>query len=264
MFVIPCPTREAADLTILVLASQGIDVDVQVKGGNFSVLVDAAHRDKALEIIDAFMDEKPDGENPSIPRIGLCNWAGVVFVVLILFAVHGGSIYFDTHSSIILAYGASALYILQGEYFRTFTALMLHADLGHLAGNAAGILILGIPVCSIAGTLTGLLLIFMSGALGNLMNAYMFKAVRLSIGASTAVMGAAGILAAFQLKKKFSILSFKPAVLFPLGAGAALVGMLSGGENTDVPAHVFGFICGIFTGFLFELIQARLYGKLRG
>lgn len=261
MFVISCYSKASAELVILVLASQGIDVDIEVKGGEYLLSMESLHRERALRVLDDFLQEQPEKKTSCTPIPEPANRGGIIFIVLVLCAVHGGAVYFDVHAAMVGAYGASALYIQQGEYFRTFTALMLHADVGHLFGNIAGILVLGVPVCSISGTWQGMLLILGSGALGNFINAHLFRAARLSIGASTAVMGAAGILVAFQLSKAFLKLSFRPAVFFPLGAGLALVGMLSGGENTDVSAHVFGFFSGLFAGGLFELIQTRFSGK---
>jgi membrane associated rhomboid family serine protease len=62
-------------------------------------------------------------------------------------------------------------------------------------------------------------------------------------------MGAAGGLAAFQMMRK-GPLRRRDRIL-PLIAGATLMAFLSHGENTDVWAHVFGFLCGIVAGIFF-------------
>jgi membrane associated rhomboid family serine protease len=62
-------------------------------------------------------------------------------------------------------------------------------------------------------------------------------------------MGAAGLLAAFQITQKGK--PFRLNTLVPLFAGAVLVAMFSQGERTDVWAHVFGFLCGLFSGIIF-------------
>ena len=77
--------------------------------------------------------------------------------------------------------------IRAGEWWRTFTALGLHADPLHLAGN----LIYGLIFGFLAGQLLGWGLawsgLLLAGALGNLLNAFLQAPTHSSIGASTAV-----------------------------------------------------------------------------
>ncbi len=168
-----------------------------------------------------------------------------------LAVVHGVVDFYGIKHDVVLWFGSSALYILQGEFYRTATALFLHADFGHLLGNGAGMIVFGVPVCALAGTLPGLLMILAAGASGNLATALLYRTAHLSIGASTAVMGAAGILVSYQTIEKIrGRHGFHPGLFFPLGAGIALVGMLSGGENTDVVAHLAGFGAGLVLGAL--------------
>jgi hypothetical protein len=62
-------------------------------------------------------------------------------------------------------------------------------------------------------------------------------------------MGAAGGLAAYQMMRKGPLR--RRDRIMPLIAGATLMAFLSHGENTDVWAHVFGFLCGFFAGIFF-------------
>ncbi len=160
----------------------------------------------------------------------------------------------------ILKYGASALYILQGETYRAITALFLHSDIQHLVGNIVGLLIFAAPVISISGYGTGSFMLLLTGTIGNLLNAHLYQTAHLSIGASTAVMGAAGLLAAFQITQGKRPVTLNN--LMPLFAGAILVALFSQGENTDVMAHVLGFLSGLGSGILFfplnRFIQSHL------
>ncbi len=252
-------TEKQTNLFILVLESQGIKVDFIRNETNFDLLIDEKDVDSAIKAITKFHREnlKIHDQNEidlfSMPL----EKSVVIFSVLVLTAIYSGSVYAGNQREIIMEYGFSAFYILNGEYYRIVTALMLHAGVEHLAGNIAGLLTFGIPVCTMAGSGAGLLLLIVSGAAGNLVNAYMYRTAHLSIGASTSVMGAAGILVAFQTIKKFKIFGITPRIIIPLGAGAALLGMLSGGENTDISAHFFGFIAGLIFGLIFSFLQKR-------
>ncbi|MFK5952514.1 MAG: rhomboid family intramembrane serine protease [Desulfobacterium sp.] len=262
---------KAADMTALILLSQKIEVLWQKHNGLIDLIIDDADSAGAWDTLSRFYTENNihseemgtdlyDHKNtdPKLPAINEKGKIAATGACLLLCIIHAATIYHGNHHQVVLNHGASALYILQGEYGRSITALMLHSDLQHLAGNVLGLLGLGSVICSLLGPGRGLFLILFSGAVGNLLNAFMYRRVHLSIGASTAVMGAVGILVAWQLKKKVVITSkphrlidIKGSALYPLGAGAALVGMFSGGENTDLSAHVFGFLAGLGSAILF-------------
>ncbi len=127
------------------------------------------------------------------------------------------------------------------------TALTLHADWLHLLGNLAigGVFILRLARELGSGLAWSLLLA--SGALGNLINASLQPPDHRAIGASTAVFGAVGILAALSVVRYRRHL-WKRWPL-PLAAALALLALLgSAGEHTDLGAHLFGFAAGLALG----------------
>jgi len=149
--------------------------------------------------------------------------------------------------------GASTGAILrQGQWWRIMTALTLHANFSHFAANLiTGLLFAAflLPVLGTGVTWTGIL---MSGALGNLLDAWLYREQpRVSIGASTAVFGSLGILVACRTMDTLS----SPRkirlweLILPLGAGLALLAFLgTGGEQTDYMAHFWGFVSGCGLG----------------
>ena len=246
-------TRDEANLAVLVLASQKIKPMAQEEEGGWNLILEEPDRIKALEVLELYAGENSAVAVEGLPRLSSPGVSAVLpclFWVLILALIHLFCICTDTHREMVVRFGASAFYILQGEMYRTLTALMLHADFEHLAGNVVGIMVFGVPVSALAGPLQGMGLILGCGALGNFVNAWLYKTAHLSIGASTSVMGAAGILTAFQITQRWKLVGIHPKLFFPLGAGIALVGMLSGGENTDIGAHLFGFLAGLVVGCL--------------
>jgi membrane associated rhomboid family serine protease len=156
----------------------------------------------------------------------------------------------DSPAAVVKAYGSSAAHILNGEVYRTVTALMLHSGPVHLAGNMAGIAIFGTAVCRLAGWGVGCLMVLMTGIIGNLANAALLQYGHISIGASTAVFGAVGILAAHQIYAKIRMVGRRKKAWVPLAAGLALLAFLGSGKHTDVTAHLFGFMAGIGLGLL--------------
>lgn len=139
------------------------------------------------------------------------------------------------------------------EWWRPFTALFLHADRMHLLSNVASGVLFGTWVCRSLGPWLGWTLILAAGTLGNSLNA----ASRLdtpfaSLGASTAVFGALGILTGVAI---YQVTRDRPGprsfrYLVPLGGGMVLLSWLGVGSDprTDVTGHVCGFAVGILLG----------------
>lgn len=141
------------------------------------------------------------------------------------------------------------------EWWRPFTALFLHGDVPHLAGNILSGLFFGTLVAKSIGPWRGWALILACGTIGNIVTSLItWPEDFVSIGASTAVFGALGLLSgigfASLLGQKLRLPWAKTAA--PVIAGVILLGWLGGGQaggNTDVLGHVFGFGTGVTAGF---------------
>ena len=140
--------------------------------------------------------------------------------------------------------------ILQGQWWRTITALTLHADPPHLIANlATGLLFAAFLLPRLGAGLTWLAIIA-SGALGNAVNAWGYRGeAHHSIGASTACFSALGILVGLELVARLREKHHRNRwqLVLPLGAGLALLAYLGVGEegkNIDYMAHCWGFIAG--------------------
>jgi rhomboid protease GluP len=165
---------------------------------------------------------------------------------------------------------ADASGILHGQLWRVLTALTLHADPAHIASNAvvggAFLILLARRVGSGTAWLTAVL----AGALGNLMNALVYAVLdgpgHLSIGFSTAVFGAAGVLAGLKALSgegdfRVKAHSAGQGWLLPVAAALALLATLgTAGENTDIGAHFFGLFSGLLLGGALGL-RARQRGR---
>lgn len=144
--------------------------------------------------------------------------------------------------------------IAHGEWWRPFTALFLHGDGGHIFGNLASGAVFGMLVSKSLGPWKGWAMILLAGTLGNaITSAVTFPESFRSLGASTAVFGALGILSGIGIVENFREDLRMPwmRVLAPLLAGLVLLGWLGGaapGSGVDVFGHVFGFSAGVLAG----------------
>ncbi len=159
---------------------------------------------------------------------------------------------------------ADSAAIRAGEWWRSVTALTLHADISHVLGNVVCAVFFGQGVCSIVGAGLGWALILLTGISGNLVTAWMLGPGHISVGASTATFGALGILSALQvahnLRRHGRWRGVWDRTWIPLGAGVALLALLGVGPRADLTGH----FCGFFSGVLLGACCYRLIGRPPG
>jgi membrane associated rhomboid family serine protease len=213
--------------------------------GLMVALPDAARAESELDAYDE--ENRPRAEPaPGVPIGELVNGVLIAasLVVLSQMATEGWYFASDWMSS-----GASvAGKVVSGEWWRAFTALGLHGDLGHLLSNLIFGGALGLLVAQALGSGLGWLAIVLSGGIGNVVNAFYQLPGHSSIGASTAVFGALGIAAMIAGLRRTSR---GPGLRrwAPFGAGIMLLAFMGfSGENTDIGAHIAGFGAGAVLG----------------
>ena len=139
--------------------------------------------------------------------------------------------------------------VLAGEWWRIVTALTLHVELAHLGGNLAFGAFFGYFVGRYFGTGVGWLAVLLAAAFGNGLNAWVEAPAHRSIGASTAVFAALGLLAAYTWRRGFLRHTPWRARSAPIVAALGLLAFTgTAGENTDLGAHLFGFVAGLGGG----------------
>ncbi len=143
--------------------------------------------------------------------------------------------------------------VLDGELWRSVTALTLHSDWNHLLSNVIFGSLFLVLVAQLVGNGAALLAALLSGALGNLLNAWIQRPEHSSLGASTAVFGLIGVLAAHQFMRRRDTHRGRLYRWAPLLIGAVFLGYMGvGDERTDVLAHctglLFGGVLGAFLG----------------
>ena len=248
-------SKHQVDLCSLILSSSGILFRLAREKGGYSVWVDDNMYHQALYGMQSYFKE--NREPPSIPDKRISMTEGDVIssiaAAMILLVCHIEINLFNMNDRMISLFGSSANNIMQGGLYRTVTSLMLHSDALHLTGNMVGIILFGTAVCAVCGWGVGWLMILMSGAIGNLINAFMYESGHVSIGASTAVFGAIGILSGYQLIHSRRSHQRRFATWAPLGCGLALLGLLGSEPHSDITAHFFGFAVGIGMGAFYAM-----------
>lgn len=246
----------------LVLDSQAIPCLIEARDGGLHLLVPPEQYERAISELRCFVRENEQWPPLTPPARPLFENTLATLSVLILLATFHNL----THLDILLpgvslpdwvAIGsAQADKILDGQWWRLVTALTLHADWAHLSSNLAIGGIFVIFLCRELGSGLAWSLLLSAGLLGNLVNACLQSPGHSSVGASTAVFGAVGILASLSLVRYRHQLQHRWPL--PVAAALALLAILgTEGKNTDLGAHLFGFVYGGFLGLITEYLVGR-------
>jgi rhomboid protease GluP len=259
------PSKGRVQLWTLVLDARSVPCRLEHKGGGLSLLVPAGHLERAREELRLFEEENRDWPPVSPPAHPLAENTLVTLSILVLMATFHNLTQLDGtlpaffRSDWVALGNAQAAKILDGQWWRLVTALTLHADSLHLASNLAIGGIFVIFLCRELGSGLAWSLLLGAGALGNLANAYAQSPDHSSVGASTAVFGAVGILAALSLVRYRQRLQRRWPL--PVASALALLALLgTEGKNTDLGAHLFGFLFGIGLGLMTEYLMGK-YGR---
>lgn len=164
---------------------------------------------------------------------------------------------FDHPAPDWLDLGSAKVHLIHyGQWWRLITALTLHADWLHLLSNLTIGGFFVVLLCRELGSGLGWSLLLAAGTMGNWINAQVQLPTHSSVGGSTAVFGAVGILGAINLMRHRLNRQRRWKVI---GAAALALLTLLGteGENTDLGAHLFGFFAGAGLGVATELLLVR-------
>ena len=180
-----------------------------------------------------------------------------IFVTYVLIAVNiavWAYIFFGKNDNIIDMLAISRNGLIKGQIYRLITAMFVHRDIKHIFFNCFSLYIFGRETEKILSRKNFMFLYFVSGIVASLASAIFNNT--LSIGASGAIFGIIGTLAAVARVKmyKAQMLDYFSLILY--AAIAVLMGF--GETNVDNYAHIAGFL----SGFLIESIYISVkYSK---
>lgn len=245
--------RRCAEMR-LVLVAAGIVCELAASDGSWKLLVEENNLQNAKAELEGYVQEQ-SAQKLAVQASGVAQPAGTMegifgyTAVLILCASFSWSASVGQQVEEIGIADAGA--ILDGQWWRTVTALTLHSDQVHLLSNLLFGAIFGFLAGQMLGGGIAWLLILAGGVSGNFANALLRDAAHLSLGASTAVFAALGLAVAYALRPSLNASQNTMQRWSPLIAGVLLLSFLgTGGERTDVGAHVTGFLSGLVCGWL--------------
>ena len=251
--------RDCADRA-LVLSAAGIPHELIQDADSCALLVRAEHSIAAGDELRAYDEENPVQKPTPRPVIkyhdALPGVAAYFLIVCLVAGLAGRAAFgFDWR----FEGRVDGELLRAGEWWRTITALTLHVDLEHLVGNLVFGLFFGWFAGRLMGSGVAWLAIVVAAALGNLANTLMLDPAHRAVGASTAVFAALGLTAGFVWRSKFMAQDRWVYRLGPLVGGFALLMFTgTGDDNTDIGAHLMGFVFGLGAGTLLSGVRDRI------
>jgi len=239
------PDRRQVDEWATVLAAGGISHRLRSRLDGWALIVAARDADAARESLEAYDRENSvdttRARSASVAPVRAAAGVGIAVGLLLIafFAVTGPranrSVWFERG-------GADAERIVAGQWWRTVTALTLHADAPHVVSNATASVVLVGAVVYEFGPGVGLWLVLLAGTGGNLLTAVAHGTHHDSVGASTAMFGAIGMLAASRVMSREHPVARKRWIV--VAASLALLALLGTSPDADLLAHLFGLLVG--------------------
>ncbi|HEY4210975.1 MAG TPA: rhomboid family intramembrane serine protease [Steroidobacteraceae bacterium] len=196
---------------------------------------------------------------PPAPKLYTDAWTGSLVYVIVILTV-----------ALVIANGVGRLdafdlgelhagSVQAGQWWRVWTALTLHVDAGHLSANAAAGAWFGYLASRLMGAGRAWLLVVLGAGLANGAEAFFAPAFHRSVGASTAVFTALGLMSAYSWRSRLAYPQRWALRWGPLVAGLLLLAWTgtgggsveepgSGDQSVDVAAHALGFVVGLLVG----------------
>lgn len=254
--------RDCEDRAFM-LGAVGIASAIVLRADRFSLEVAEpdAHRARAhLSQYEA--ENRPSAPQPPAPPLHPNAWAGcvgyAVWLLGVAYVISNGLVRLDAFHTGEL----DAARVQAGQWWRAWTALTLHLSGPHLFANLGAGIWFGYLAGRQLGTGVAWLLIVAGGGIANLLEGLFGPPWHLSVGASTAVFTALGLMSAYTWRERLRLPQSWVQRWGPLVAGIVLLGWLgTAGKHTDIMAHVLGFAIGVLLGAIAALpaVTRRLH-----
>jgi rhomboid protease GluP len=255
------PSRSPLNELSLVLSAVGVAHRIDFDGHDWCLWVAVEDVETANRELGRYqLENRPPAAAPVPQRID-SGWLGVLGYLLVIWALPWLENYAPGGEHWRDAGLMDAARVSAGEWWRAVTALTLHGDIGHLVANSLFGAVFGLFAGRYLGSGLGWLLVLTGGVLGNLANAWVQPDGFRSLGASTATFAAVSLVGAFAWRRGYFRGAGWRRQFAPVFAAIALLAYTGfGGENTDVMAHLTGFVSGLLLGVGAAAVDVRRLG----
>jgi rhomboid protease GluP len=157
-------------------------------------------------------------------------------------SIAGGD-FVNTSNNMIYLYGqVNGLVLYYGYYYQLFTAMFVHANIAHIAGNMVFLLIFGLRGEEMFSLPEYLLVYFLGGLAGNILSLWILPLNVPSVGASGAIFAMFGACTVYARRSVSQ--SIIGALIY-----AFFLFFISSGPGVNIFAHLGGLAAGLLIGY---------------
>jgi rhomboid protease GluP len=205
---------------------------------------------------DADLDAPPpavaESRGPPFLTIGILAVLALLFVVELVVGARPGAEFLTPPIDTLVALGGASSALVQGrgEWWRLFTAPLLHGGPLHLILNGVGLYLGGVVLESLLGRAWLGALFVIGGLGGSLASVLINDASMVSVGASGAIMAllAAALVATYRLPPAHRM-PLQAPLLQVLVPSLIPIALHSSSGHVDFAAHLGGALTGALAGF---------------
>ncbi len=187
-----------------------------------------------------------------------------IFLLLLLAVIYAVEIRYAPFNSsgqgmnarVLASYGGISRHLVlgYGEWWRFFTAPLLHANFLHLLSNSLVLGFIGYRLEPLIGPRWFAALFVVGGIGGGLGSTSMNEADIVAVGASGAIMGLLGAAFVCGFQQATGDIGSRMQILAARVALPALIPMSSGSEHIDYSAHLGGALAGLAMGIVLQAV----------
>ena len=211
----------------------------KIKDTNFSDKVDPIEFFKLTEDMNQnTMKKEKKLEKIFSPKKPVVTY---ILIVLNLMVFLYGVLY--GNDELISMFGNNYELVQNGEFYRLFTCMFVHADIMHILFNMIALYSIGPVVERYYGKSKFLLIYLVSGLLGSIFSGVFMTANSISIGASGAIFGLLGSICYFTYYYRATLQGILRGSIMPVIIINLVIGLIS--SSIDLSAHIGGLLGGI-------------------
>lgn len=178
----------------------------------------------------------------------------LVWIVLYIISFISG----DSYNNLLVTYGAKInVLILQGEFWRFLTPILLHSGIMHLVANSYSLYYLGAQTEMLYGHKRFAVIYLFSGFMGSIAS-FAFS-TSTSVGASGAIFGLMGALLYFIFRKPILLQSSIGTNLIVVTVLNLVLGFTK--DGIDYHAHIGGLIGGFLIAGTFYIAEGKAWQR---
>ncbi|MFJ7733801.1 rhomboid family intramembrane serine protease [Lysinibacillus sp. NPDC097231] len=151
--------------------------------------------------------------------------------------------------TLVLNYGVHANFLIEnGEFWRVFSSMFLHANFMHVFFNMFSLYLFGPELEKIAGKARFITIYLFSGIVGNMATYLLNDSSYVSLGASGAIFGIFGAFGALVYYTRRTMPMLRKLIL-PIIVISVVMTFLQ--SNVNIYAHLGGLVAGFLLGLVY-------------